>query len=92
MSDHDLTPIELLARATSLLDLSDSLEQAIEQNFHEATRLHDALTGDQAEDPRRAMEAHGRVSALVDHAVQLLRAQGRELSTLTIQVGTKLPA
>ena len=89
MPDHDLTPIELLTRATSLLDLSDALADAIEQNYREASRLHDALTGAQPEDPRRALEAHGRASALVDHASQLLRAQERELATLTITVSTR---
>ena len=89
MPDHDLTPIELLTRATSLLDLSDALAEAIEQNYREASRLHDALTGAQPEDPRRALEAHGRASALVDHASQLLRAQERELATLTITVSTR---
>ncbi|MCB9741547.1 MAG: hypothetical protein H6740_02965 [Alphaproteobacteria bacterium] len=88
--ETDLNATELLTRATSLLDLGDALLDAIEQNYQRSAQLREALAGPPGSgdpprpfDPRQALAAHSRVQALVDHASELLRAQGRELETLT---------
>lgn len=86
--ETDLNATELLTRATSLLDLSDALMDAIDQNYQRSAQLREALAGPPGDPPRPydtrlALAAHSRAQALVDHASELLRAQGRELEMLT---------
>ena len=93
MSDcNNLTADELLTRATSLLDLGDSLTDAIERNYAESARLRDQLVGDKpCVDPRPAMRAHCRLDTLVEHAQHLLQAQARELDVLAVELATRPP-
>lgn len=90
--ETDLNLTELLTRATSLLDLSDALAEAIEQNYQHTAQLRAALLSggeDPPFDPRPAMSAHGKAQALVAHAESLLRAQERELETLVTCAATR---
>lgn len=84
-----LSADELLTRATSLLDLGDTLVDAIERNYTESARLRDSLSSDEPRvDPRPALSAHSRLEALVEHAQHLLTAQRRELELLTVELAT----
>ena len=89
---NHLSADELLTRATSLLDLGDTLADAIERNYAESARLRDQLVGDTpCVDPRPAMRAHCRLDTLVEHAQHLLQAQAQELDVLAVELATRSP-
>ncbi|MCB9794791.1 MAG: hypothetical protein H6741_18960 [Alphaproteobacteria bacterium] len=89
---NHLSADELLTRATSLLDLGDTLTEAIERNYAESARLRDQLMSDSpCIDPRPAMRAHCRLDTLVEHAQHLLQAQAQELDVLAVELATRSP-